>query len=1229
MLKQGQALLLFQFLMYNIASWKVRGMNQPPKQKEVRQIVSENKLCICAVLESHVDSSRLKDLCSRVFFKWHWISNANLCVKGPRIILGWDPNVVDLMLISLSDQVIHSQVFLKDVKKTVMCSFIYAHNRYDQRRVLWDNLRMHKAFVHSQPWCIMGDFNAALSLQDFSMGCSTIDIAMREFKDCVEDIGVSDVNQIGLHFTWNQKPRGDKGLLKKIDRIMANSEFMDTFVGAVAVFQPYRTSDHSPAILRLPLTPKFVPKPFKFSNVLVHHDNFKQVVSSAWEQEDNGYFMFRVVKNLKSLKKPLRKLLIDKGNLHTKVNVLRSELDEVQRGLDLDPFNSILREEHAAYLKAYNDAVLDEERFLKQKAKVEWLKVGDSNSAFFHKTVKSRVTRSRIDAVTDLDGKVLDGENVTQAFITHYTRFLGHADPVENLNIVGLFSNRLSQDQAIAMTTDVTDTEVREAIFSMGDDKSPGPDGFSACFFKAAWDTVGLDVTRAVKEFFLTGNLLKELNHTVIALIPKVKSPSKVTDYRPIALCNVIFKCITKILSNRMKTCLHELVSDNQSAFVPGRRITDNILLTQELMHNYHLDRGAPRCAFKVDIQKAYDTVDWSFLRKILLGFGFHMRMVSWIMECVTTTTFSLSINGSLNGYFKGKRGLRQGDPLSPYLFTLVMEVLTLIIKRQVRRSGRFLYHKNCDEQKIINLCFADDLFLFLHGDVDSARVISKALDEFKLASGLVPSFPKSSAYFCNVLNHVKLSILSILPFEEGSLPVKYLGVPLITSRLRYRDCKDLLERVQLRIQCWRNRFLSFAGRLQLINSVVSSLHVYWSAAFILPAQVIQEIERMMRNFLWNADDHSRGKSKVAWEEVCLPKEEGGLGVRRIEPFNAALITTHIWNIVAKKDSLWIRWIHSYKLKGKTLWEVPLRGTLSWSWRKILQVRSLVRNYLWFEVGNGRTISAWYDSWCLDGPIANIVSSRTITSAGFGLQDTVADIIVDQHWRWPSHWNSIFHSLSVPVLDSNLEDKLKWKDKNANLHDFSVMAAWEDLRPRQVCVSWYRLVWFPHNIPKHGFILWLVFKRRLKTQDLMTQWDVNAANMPLSCPLCEMQMDSHNHLFFECPFSTKVWNSTKVKAELHNIPSDWDSIIAAFAHLAQVNSVKSVVAKLVLAATVYFIWQERNSRLFRKQKRNSDQLVGVIIQTIRLKLLTCRFKKTRRVERFLTAWDLPFSLIRH
>ncbi|GJU98264.1 polypyrimidine tract-binding protein homolog 2 isoform X1 [Tanacetum coccineum] len=537
----------------------------------------------------------------------------------------------------------------------------------------------------------------------------------------------------------NQKPQGSNGILKKLDRVMANVEFSNEFVGNYAVFQPY--------------------------------------------------------------------VLYDKGNLHDNVNKLRIEMARVQQDLDVDPTNQDLRDEEAVYVRAFTEALIMEERFLKQKAKIEWLKVGDSNSAYFHKSVKGRTSRNRIDVVTDLDGDLVTDDGVPAAFVSHYEAFLGQPGITSPFDSNNLFLNRLTSDQALDMIKHVTAQEVKEAIFSMGNDKSPGPDGYTACFFKECWDIVASDVVCAVQEFFTNGNLLKELNHTIIALIPKVNSPS-------------------------------------------------------QLMHIYHLDRGPSRCAFKVDIQKAYDTVDWGFLKEVLLAFGFHVRMVDWIMECVTTTSFSLSINGTLHGYFKGKRGLRQGDPLSLYLFTLIMEVLTLMLRRKVRDSDGFRYHRYCSDLEIINLCFADDLFIFAHGDPYSAKVIMEAMEEFKNAFqaypsfknafGLTPSLPKSTAYFYNVLNHTKLSILQILPFE----------VPLVSSRLVFRDCKDC---------------------------------------------ILLDIEQLMRGFLWCHGEMKKGRAKVAWEVVCLPKNEGGLGVRRLDLFNKAPMVPHIWNLITRKESLWVK----------------------------------------------------------------------------------------------------------------------------------------------------------------------------------------------------------------------------------------------------------------------------------------------------------------------------------
>nr|GFB59557.1 hypothetical protein [Tanacetum cinerariifolium] len=271
-------------------------------------------------------------------------------------------------------------------------------------------------------------------------------------------------------------------------------------------------------------------------------------------------------------------------------------------------------------------------------------------------------------------------------------------------------------------------------------------------------------------------------------------------------------------------------------------------------------------------------------------GFGFHDRMIAWIMECVTTTSFSISINGSLHGYFKGKRGIRQGDLLSPYLFTLIMEVFMLMLKR---------------------------------------RVIKDALDDFKDASGLNPSMPKSKAYFCNVINYTKLAILNVLPFEEDRLPVKYIGVSLVSSRSIYRDCKELIDKVQNRVNDWNNKSLSIAGRLQLIQSILSSLHVYWASVFMPPSRVLLDIEQIMCGFLWSQDNMSRGKVKVAWDVVCLSKQEGGFGIRRLDHFNKALMVSHVWKLLSLKESLWVKWIHVYKLKNRSFWDIPYRAGLS------------------------------------------------------------------------------------------------------------------------------------------------------------------------------------------------------------------------------------------------------------------------------------------------------------
>ncbi|GJR67372.1 putative reverse transcriptase domain, reverse transcriptase zinc-binding domain protein [Tanacetum coccineum] len=462
--------------------------------------------------------------------------------------------------------------------------------------------------------------------------------------------------------------------------------------------------------------------------------------------------------------------------------------------------------------------------------------------------------------------------------------------------------------------------------------------------------------------------------------------------------------------------------------------------------------------------------------------------------------------------------------------------------------SDSFRYHKQCEDLKIINVFFADDLFLFARGDVASAMVIMESLNEFQHVSGLIPSIPKSTAFFGNVVNHVKVGILSIMPFSEGELPVKYLGVPLILSRLWNKDCKILVEKARNHIGDWKNKSLSFAGRLQLCKSVISAMQVYWASILVIPKGITSDIQQLTCGFLWCNGDYKRGKVKVAWESICLPKSEGGHGLRSLE-----------------------------------------------GWRKILQLREQVRPFIWAVMGNWHKTSLWHDHWCTQSMLSHHLSLRDTARDGYNLRTCVSDLVVHGGWNWHSTWLAkapILVSIPTPVLDYISQDCMKWRDTNGNFSEFSVRCAWEALRLSSNEVLWFRLVWFSHCIPRHAFYLWLVMRRCLKTQDLLKPWDV----VP----------------------NTDISLYVRTFAGMNSVNLTLADIMLWCQLLSNKRTVKGVVGKLIFAAASYYVWLERNNRLFKSIRRQPEELCDLIIVTVCLKLLTFKFNNTAKVESLLS-----------
>lgn len=262
-----------------IAAWNIRGLGTTSKQSEVRNLIWNEKISICAILETHMKKNRIDSVCANVFGSWQWQSNVHLSTKGCRIVVGWDGSNVRCSTIHATSQAMLFFVEVLSTHQVMYCTFIYAANRGKDRRELWQDLSLFKRIIGQVPWTIMGDVNVCLNLNDHSEGISHYTQDMVEFQDCINDIEMEDINSSGLHYTWTKSLLNpDNTVLKKIDRIMGNSNLFSQHNNANAVFLPYGISDHSPAILNIPQVMIRKKKSFRFANYVTDKDEFHTLV---------------------------------------------------------------------------------------------------------------------------------------------------------------------------------------------------------------------------------------------------------------------------------------------------------------------------------------------------------------------------------------------------------------------------------------------------------------------------------------------------------------------------------------------------------------------------------------------------------------------------------------------------------------------------------------------------------------------------------------------------------------------------------------------------------------------------------------------------------------------------------------------------------------------------------------------------------------------------------------
>ncbi|XP_074271392.1 uncharacterized protein LOC141595329 [Silene latifolia] len=609
--------------------------------------------------------------------------NNNVHHSGGRVWVIWAPQMFNIQVIDSSAQQITSDVTEIATGNRFYFTVVYGFNEEASRRQLWSELQHIKDHI-LLPWCICGDFNVVLNFSE-TLGNPVTGEEIADFRQCVDYCDIMDIQAQGAFFTWNNKQDPSTRVFSRLDRCMVTEDWMRLYPDSYAYFMNEGLFDHSPIVCYRRKDAQPRKAPFKYFNMWGMDHEFKSIVQREWDKFVPGITMYQVIIKLKTLKQQLRLLNKNRyADIEKVAEVARVNLDAAQSQMHRQPGDhDIIQKEKEAAATFYS---LQKARvsFLQQKAKSVWLAEGDENSAYFHRQIKARNVHNKVFQIKDVHGtQHCEPDAIEYAFLDYYQQLLGTSNPVHKVHV----------------------PTVRT-----------GPDGYTSQFFKDSWEILGKDIFYAINNFFSTGKLLKQLNSTNITLISKIPNLSSVTDFRPIACCNTIYKCIAKLLCARLGKVLPDIVDCSQGGFIQGRNIVENVLICQDLVRLYRRKSASPRCLVKIDLRKAYDSVEWDFLHQMLLALKFPQKFIDLVMVCVTSTSYSLSLNGNTFGYFHGSRGLRQGDPLSPLLFTLCMEYLSRVLK-VVGQQPDFHFHPLCGAIQLNHLLFADDLLLFSKGD--------------------------------------------------------------------------------------------------------------------------------------------------------------------------------------------------------------------------------------------------------------------------------------------------------------------------------------------------------------------------------------------------------------------------------------------------------------------------------------------------------------------------------
>ncbi|GJT78359.1 putative RNA-directed DNA polymerase, eukaryota, reverse transcriptase zinc-binding domain protein [Tanacetum coccineum] len=691
-------------------------------------------------------------------------------------------------------------------------------------------------------------------------------------------------------------------------------------------------------------------------------------------------------------------------------------------------------------------------------------------------------------------------------------------------------------------------------------------------------------------------------------------------------------------------------------AFLKGCQITDGPLLVNEIL-SWAKKRKKKFFLFKVDFEKAFDTLSWSFLDSIMDQMGFGAKWKTWIQVCLHSAYASVVINGSPTKEFKIEKGLRQGDPLSPFLFILAVEALNVIFL-EARSKNIFIGSEiGVDKVPISHLQFADNAIFIGQWSLPNARNLSRILTCFHLASGLKVNFNKSKLFGIGVHSNEVSYVANTIGCLPSQLPCIYLGLQIGANMSRCTNWCPLIENFHKRLSKWKCKTLSYGGRLTLIKSVLGGLGTYYFSSFKVPTTIINKLESIRRNFFWGGNSDERKMAWIAWDKVIAPLDQGGLNIGSLKVFNQAMLSKWWWRFLNEENVFWRKIIISIHGDQGGLSTGSSSPYKLGPWYQIVKLKDDLLSYgitlpslFKKKIGNGLTTKFWLDSWTGGLPICNMfprlfhlerntnyhVNDRAPQPSSRSL--FIASVLGGSHRsNAPTSGSQLIHNCPLPMglsftwdwirplrsaaeqqelqelcsLISNLclsNDQDMWECTISDDRRFSVKSMQtyinsllHPLEPPPF--RWSKILPIKINISS-----WRILHKRLPTRCNLDRRGIDL-NSTL-CPVCDEDIETEEHLFNSCKVVKDTWSKVLVWWKINTVSISSLSDAINLADKVNIRGNLKAFFDVVVQTTLWVLWRFRNETCF-SQKRPSKDLILNEIKLSSFNWISCRFRKAR------------------